>query len=40
MLFDLDGTLYRQRPVRMLMAMELVTLPLQGPFTAPGEAGA
>jgi HAD superfamily hydrolase (TIGR01549 family) len=34
-LFDLDGTLYRQRPVRMLMAMELLTLPLQGPFTAP-----
>ena len=28
-LFDVDGTLYRQRPVRMMMAMELALWPLQ-----------
>jgi HAD superfamily hydrolase (TIGR01549 family) len=33
-LFDLDGTLYRQRPLRVLMAMELATLPLSGPMRA------
>jgi HAD superfamily hydrolase (TIGR01549 family) len=34
-LFDLDGTLYVQRPVRLLMALELLTMPLFGPFAAP-----
>jgi len=34
-LFDLDGTLYRQGPVRTLMALELLTLPLYGPVSAP-----
>jgi HAD superfamily hydrolase (TIGR01549 family) len=34
-LFDLDGTLYRQRPVRALMALELLTLPLSRPLRAP-----
>jgi HAD superfamily hydrolase (TIGR01509 family) len=34
-LFDLDGTLYRQAPLRRLMAMELLTLPLSGPLKAP-----
>jgi HAD superfamily hydrolase (TIGR01509 family) len=34
-LFDLDGTLYRQRPLRSLMALELLTLPLSGPWRAP-----
>jgi HAD superfamily hydrolase (TIGR01509 family) len=29
MLFDLDGTLYAQPPVRVLMAMELAALPLR-----------
>jgi HAD superfamily hydrolase (TIGR01549 family) len=29
-LFDVDGTLYRQTPVRALMALELLTLPTQG----------
>lgn len=29
-LFDLDGTLYAQRPLRLLMAAELTTLPLTG----------
>ena len=29
-LFDLDGTLYRQGPLRFLMAMEVATLPLHG----------
>jgi FMN phosphatase YigB (HAD superfamily) len=33
-LFDLDGTLYRQRPLRLLMALELLTLPLAGPWKA------
>ena len=33
-LFDLDGTLYRQRPLRALMALELLTLPLTLPSTA------
>jgi HAD superfamily hydrolase (TIGR01549 family) len=33
-LFDLDGTLYRQRPLRALMLMELATLP----FAAPRQA--
>lgn len=34
-LFDLDGTLYRQRPMRALMALELATMPLSGPFSVP-----
>ena len=34
-LFDLDGTLYRQPPVRALMALELLTLPFYGPLQAP-----
>jgi FMN phosphatase YigB (HAD superfamily) len=34
-LFDLDGTLYRQTPVRSLMALELLTLPLSGWLKAP-----
>ena len=34
-LFDLDGTLYRQTPVRLLMAAELMTLPLTAPREAP-----
>jgi FMN phosphatase YigB (HAD superfamily) len=29
-LFDLDGTLYRQAPMRSLMALELLTLPMSG----------
>ena len=33
-LFDLDGTLYRQAPLRRLMALELLTLPLSGPLRA------
>jgi len=33
-LFDLDGTLYRQAPLRALMALELATLPLAAPFRA------
>ena len=33
-LFDLDGTLYRQAPLRALMALELVTLPLTAPASA------
>lgn len=33
-LFDLDGTLYRQRPLRSLMALELLTLPLERPGLA------
>jgi HAD superfamily hydrolase (TIGR01549 family) len=33
-LFDLDGTLYRQRLIRALMALELLTLPLDGPLKA------
>jgi len=33
-LFDLDGTLYRQAPMRALMALELAALPLSGPFRA------
>ena len=33
-LFDLDGTLYRQTPLRVLMALELATLPLTGPIKA------
>ena len=33
-LFDLDGTLYDQSPLRRLMAMELLTLPLSGPASA------
>ena len=32
-LFDLDGTLYRQGRLRSLMALELLTLPLEGPGT-------
>jgi putative hydrolase of the HAD superfamily len=34
-LFDLDGTLYRQKPMRALMAMELVTLAITHPLRAP-----
>jgi HAD superfamily hydrolase (TIGR01549 family) len=34
-LFDLDGTLYRQLPMRSLMALELLTLPLSGLAKAP-----
>src|SRR5262249_25243118 len=33
-LFDLDGTLYQQRRMRTLMAMELSTLLLAGPRSA------
>ena len=35
LLFDLDGTLYRQTPMRALMAMELLTLAVSRPFSAP-----
>jgi HAD superfamily hydrolase (TIGR01549 family) len=34
-LFDLDGTLYRQTPVRWLMAMELGWLLVRAPHDAP-----
>jgi phosphoglycolate phosphatase/putative hydrolase of the HAD superfamily len=34
-LFDLDGTLYRQRPVRGLMALELAALAFSRPLQAP-----
>src|SRR5690349_20196073 len=34
-LFDLDGTLYRQAPVRSAMALELLSLPLSGLRAAP-----
>jgi len=34
-LFDLDGTLYRQAPMRALMALELATMPLYGLLEAP-----
>ncbi len=34
-LFDLDGTLYRQFPVRGLMALELLTMPAHQPLLAP-----
>jgi len=34
-LFDLDGTLYRQTPMRALMALELATLALSRPLQAP-----
>src|SRR5262245_14500267 len=34
-LFDLDGTLYRQRLLRSLMAIELLTMPLSGWSKAP-----
>jgi FMN phosphatase YigB (HAD superfamily) len=34
-LFDLDGTLYRQRPMQALMAAELLTLALRNPLAAP-----
>jgi HAD superfamily hydrolase (TIGR01549 family) len=33
-LFDLDGTLYRQGLMRVLMALELLTLPLNSPARA------
>jgi putative hydrolase of the HAD superfamily len=33
-LFDLDGTLYRQRLMRSFMALELVTLPFAAPLRA------
>ena len=33
-LFDLDGTLYRQAPLRALMALELLALPLTNPSAA------
>jgi HAD superfamily hydrolase (TIGR01549 family) len=35
-LFDVDGTLYRQRPLRLMMAAELGALALGHPFRAPG----
>ncbi len=35
-LFDLDGTLYRQSPVRRRMALEMMTLPLLRPAAAAG----
>lgn len=35
-LFDLDGTLYRQRPLRGLMAIELAILAIRHPLQAPG----
>ena len=31
-LFDVDGTLYRQGPLRALMALEVATLPLRRPW--------
>jgi hypothetical protein len=34
-LFDLDGTLYDQRRMRTLMAMELAAMLLRRPFQAP-----
>jgi HAD superfamily hydrolase (TIGR01549 family) len=34
-LFDVDGTLYRQAPLRSAMAVELLGLPLQGLREAP-----
>src|SRR4029077_17533842 len=34
-LFDLDGTLYRQRPMRALMAAELGMLAISRPLRAP-----
>jgi HAD superfamily hydrolase (TIGR01549 family) len=34
-LFDLDGTLYRQTPMRALMALELATLAVRHPLKAP-----
>jgi HAD superfamily hydrolase (TIGR01549 family) len=34
-LFDVDGTLYRQRPVRLRMAVELGSLTLRRPLRAP-----
>jgi FMN phosphatase YigB (HAD superfamily) len=34
-LFDVDGTLYRQRPLRLLMAAELATLAFTRPLRAP-----
>jgi HAD superfamily hydrolase (TIGR01549 family) len=34
-LFDLDGTLYRQKPMRALMALELATLAFRRPLQAP-----
>ena len=33
-LFDLDGTLYWQTPLRVCMGLELLTLPLTSPFRA------
>jgi HAD superfamily hydrolase (TIGR01549 family) len=35
-LFDVDGTLYRQAPLRAAMALELLALPTQGPRAAAG----
>jgi len=34
LLFDLDGTLYRQPPLRLRMAVELLASPLRGPRAA------
>jgi putative hydrolase of the HAD superfamily len=34
-LFDLDGTLYRQQRMRLLMAAELFTLAIRNPLAAP-----
>lgn len=35
-LFDLDGTLYAQKPIQLRMAMELALLPIRRPFAALG----
>lgn len=35
-LFDLDGTLYAQKPIQLRMAMELALLPLRRPLAAMG----
>ena len=34
-LFDLDGTMYRQKPMRALMTMELMALAITHPLRAP-----
>jgi putative hydrolase of the HAD superfamily len=36
-LFDLDGTLYHQSPLRLAMALELATLPLRRPLSFSSE---
>lgn len=35
-LFDLDGTLYAQKPIQLRMALELATVPVRHPFAAAG----